>query len=201
MDLRDDDIDARLCAAYSDGLPDASALQQAVRKRIAAERARLWIFMGAAAAVVLAAVSIGIFQHARGTDIYAELARDHRREVVDQQPRRWRSEPAEIETLIARYGVTAPMVKGFAPTGFRLEHAKTCAMAGKPVLHLVYTDGSRQFSVYVRQRTGTGFRAGSTSVDSEQVAAFERDGFEAAIVMVGSGAECLQWARRAASIL
>jgi hypothetical protein len=39
------------------------------------------------------------------------------------------------------------------------------------------------------------------NIDSEQVATFSNHGFEAANVMVGSGAECLEWARRAAGIL
>jgi anti-sigma factor RsiW len=93
------------------------------------------------------------------------------------------------------------MVSSLAPNGYRLEHAKTCAMGGKPVLHLVYTDGSKRFSVYLRQRSGKEVRPVARTIDSEQVATFSRNGFEAAIVAVGSGGECLEWARRAAGIL
>jgi hypothetical protein len=158
----------------------------------------LWMTLASGIVILLALAGYSFVK--RGPGVYAELARDHRREVVEQQPRRWRTEPAEIAALAKRYGVSAAMVSGFAPAGYRLEHAKTCAMGGQPILHLVYTNGSKQFSLYVRQRSGE--KAPVTmNIDSEQVATFSNHGFEAAIVMVGSGPECLEWARRAAGIL
>jgi hypothetical protein len=150
---------------------------------------------------VLAAIGYGLLHRTRGTGVYAELARDHRKEVVEQEARHWRNGPTEIEPLVARFGVTAPMLAGFAPAGYRLLHAKTCGIGGMPLLHLVYSNGSREISVYVRQHVGTGIRPGSLTVDSEHVIAFERDGFEAAVVMIGSDAECQAFARRAASFL
>ena len=211
MDSREIELmDARLRAAFSEEPPDASAVQLAVRKHIAEQQRRhwmrAWVVVGLAAAVILAVVGYGAFRRTGGTNVYADLAQDHRREVVDRQPRHWRSAPEELDPLIARYGVTDRMVAGLAPSGYRLEHAKTCLMAGKPVLHMVYSDGSREFSVYVRKQSGAGVRSGSASVGSEQgaseqVAVFHRDGFEAAVVTVGSSAECMQLARRAASAL
>jgi hypothetical protein len=201
MDLNDAEIDARLRTLFSEELPDASGVQHVVRKRIAAERARRWIMIASAAAVLLTVAGYGLVNHARETKVYAELARDHRLEVVEKKQRHWRNEPSEIQPLVARYGVTAPMLAGFAPAGYHLKHAKSCGIAGMPVLHLVYANGDREISVYVRQHVGSGIRPGSLTVDSEQVAAFERGGFEAAVVMVGSGNECQAFARRAASFL
>ena len=199
MDSKDvEQIDSRLRDAYSDTLPDASAVQTAVRQHIATERALLWITAATLIVILLTLGGYSLFK--RGPGVYAELARDHKREVVEQQPRRWRTEPAEIAALTERYGVSGAMVSGFAPQGYRLEHAKTCAMAGQPILHLVYTNGSKEFSLYLRQRSG-GKAPVVVNIDSEQVATFSNHGFEAAIVMVGSGAECLEWARRAAGIL
>lgn len=200
MDSKEtEQLDARVRAAYPEGLLEASAVQRAVRERIALQRARLWMTAVSAAVVIFAIASYTLFK--MRSSVYAELARDHRREVTEQQPRRWRTQPSEIAALIARYGVTAPMVSGLAPTGYRLEHAKTCAMAGKPILHLVYTNGAKELSVYVRQRDGGEAQPKIMKVNTEQVATLHHDGFEAAIVMEGSGTECLEWARRAVSIL
>ena len=202
MDLIDtDQIDERLRAAYTEEMPDASAVQAAVRRRIAAERVRRYTILAAAAAILLAVAGYASFPYTRGASVFADLATDHRREVIERQPRHWRTEAAEIRTLFARYGVTEEMAGAIAPASFHLEHAKTCGMAGQPVLHLVYSDGSRQVSVYLRKSNGPHIRSGSATIDSEQVAAFTRDGFDAAIVTVGNSAECRAWARRAALIL
>jgi hypothetical protein len=194
-------IDSRLQAAFSEQLPDAAAIQHAVRKRIAAERSRSFAILAVAAALVLAAIGYGLLRRASRVGVYAELARDHRMEVMERQQRHWRNGPAEIEPLVARYGVTAPMLAGFAPVGYYLLHAKSCGIAGMPVLHLVYSNGNREISIYVRQHVGSGIRSGSFTVNSEQVVAFERGGLEAAVVMVGSGRECQLFARRASSYL
>jgi hypothetical protein len=201
MELNDSEIDARLRDAFSAEMPDASGIQRTVRKRIAAERIRRLTLIGIAASLLLVAGGYGLLKRTRGMNVYTELARDHHMEVVEQQPRHWRSGSAEIQSLIARYGVTAPMLAGFAPAGYVLQHAKSCGIAGMPVLHLVYSNGSRQLSVYVRQHVGSGIQPGSMTVDSEQVATFQRGGLEGAVVMVGSGAECAVMARRAASFL
>jgi hypothetical protein len=194
-------IDAQLRAAFTEELPDASAIQVAVRKRIAAERFRRLAALASAAAILLAVVGYAVFASTRGANVYGDLAKDHRREVMDGQPRDWKTNGAEMALLIAYYEVSPAMVNGFAPSGFHLEHAKTCGMAGKPVLHLVYSDGSRKVSVYVRKRSGPPIRTGSTSIDAEEVTAFTHDGFDAAVVTVGSSAECQAWARHAALVL
>jgi hypothetical protein len=200
MDSRDiEQIDARLRDAFLGELPDASAVEHAVRKRMGEERLRQWMML--AAAVILLAVAgylvSGRMYRAR---IYAEMARDHRREVVQREPRHWRADPAEIEVLAERYGLTASQPIALAPAGYWLEHAKTCGLDGQPVLHLVYTNGTREFSVYVRKRRGVGF-SGVGRIESEQVAAIRTDRFEAAVVAVGSADECTQFARRAARVL
>jgi hypothetical protein len=200
MDSNDvEQIDSRLREAFSEPLPDAAAIQQTVRKRIAAERWRSFAMLALAAAIVLAVAGYSLLR--RTNSVYAELARDHRMEVMEHQQRHWRNGPAEIEPLVARYGVTAPMLAGFAPAGYHLLHAKSCGIAGMPVLHLVYSNGNHEISIYVRQHVGSGIHSGSFTVNSEQVVAFERGGLEAAVVMVGSGNECQLFARRAAGYL
>lgn len=37
-----------------------------------------------------------------------------------------------------------------APVGYRLEHGKLCRLDGRPFLHLVYTNGANEVSVFLR---------------------------------------------------
>jgi len=118
---------------------------------------------------------------------------------MEQQPRRWRTDPAEIEKLAARYGLSN--VASLAPAGYRLEHAKMCGIGGKPALHLVYTDGGREFSVFIRARAGGDATLHAVRVGSEHLAAFQSDRVEAVIATGGSSGDCLQFARVVESAL
>jgi hypothetical protein len=185
-------MDARLRDSFSDGLIASEELQRSVRGKIVRERYLRW----AVAAAILIGAVMG-YRALRPPRVLLDAALDHRREVVDHQPRRWRSDPAEIEKLAARSQLRGAL----APAGYRLEHAKMCGIGGKPALHLVYTNGSREFSMFVRARTGEDQKARARSVDGEQVGTFETDRFEAIAVTDGSSAECSQFVRLAAAVL
>jgi anti-sigma factor RsiW len=189
-------LDARLRHAVSTELPDASAVQRSVRGRIAALRARR--FTAVAAAVLLAAF-LGYLVLRPVSRVYADVALDHRLEVMEHQPRRWRSDPAEIEKLAGRFGLSN--MGTLAPAGYRLEHAKMCGIDGKPALHLVYTNGSGEVSFYIRTRTGGDKALRTVTVGSEHLASFQTDRLEAVVATGAPGTECLQFARFAAQLL
>jgi anti-sigma factor RsiW len=189
-------MDARLRKALCAGLPYAGEIERSVWRQIARERSRRWMLVAAAAALLIAAV-IG-YRMLRPEKLYADAALDHRQEVAERQPRRWRTDPAEIEKLAVRYQLTD--LTALAPEGYRLEHAKMCGIDGQPALHLVYTNGVQEFSVFVRP--GGGKEPLSThSVGSEHLARFRTARHEAVIVTDGSSGECLQFARVAAGVL
>ena len=189
-------LDARLRETVAD-LPDATAVERAVRRRIALERSARY---AAIAAAVLVAVVLGYraFRPQPVARLYADAALDHRLEVMEHQPRHWRTDPAEIEKLATRFRL--PDVRWLAP-GYRLERAKICGIDGAPALHLVYSNGSQEVSVFVRQRDGTALRA--VAVGTEHLAAFELGlgGAEAVIATSGSREECDAFARRAQEAL
>ncbi len=189
-------LDARVVEAVSE-MPDASAVAQSVGRRIARERA--WRFAAVAAALVFAAfLGYRGLRPAPVSRLYADAALDHRLEVIEHQPRRWRTDPAEIDKLATRYELTN--LAALAPEGYRLEHAKMCGIDGKPALHLVYTNGSREFSVFVRARTGGDKVLREVSVGSDHLAGFGTDRLEA-VVAGGSSGECLEFARVAKGAL
>jgi anti-sigma factor RsiW len=184
--------DARLRDAVSMELPDTSALQASVRKQIGAERVRRF---AAVAAAVLFAAALGYWalRMRPPARVYADAALDHRLEVMEHQPRRWRSDPADIAKLAQRFELSN--LTALAPPGYRLEHAKMCGIDGKPALHLVYTNGSQEFSIFVRARSGQARGVRMVGVGSESLAGFQTDRVEAVIATSGSSEECLEFAR------
>jgi anti-sigma factor RsiW len=191
-------IDAQLRDSLGSELPDATAVEGRVRDRIRMERSRRWIVGTAAAAGVLIAVVLGA-RAGRPERLYTDAALDHRLEVMEHQPRRWRTDPAEIEKLTARYPL--PNVAALAPAGYSLEHAKMCGLEGQPALHLVYTNGVQEVSIFVRGRVGTATAIHAVRLGSEHLAGFQTDRLEAVVATSGSSEECLKFARSAAAVL
>jgi anti-sigma factor RsiW len=179
-------------------LPDATAIQRSIRGRIGRERA--WRF-AAVAAVALFAAALGSWalRPASPGRLYADAALDHRLEVVEHQPRHWRTDPAEIEKLAARFNL--PDVAALAPQGYRLEHAKMCGIDGKAALHLVFTNGRQDFSVYIRTRNGGDKILREVNVGAEHLAAFQTDRLEAVVATAESSEECRQFAQFASRVL
>src|SRR5436305_10917316 len=96
--------------------------------------------------------------------LFVDAARDHQAEVMEHRPRRWRSEPADVRILAERFGLAGDKAETLAPVGFRLLQAKTCGLEGRPALHLVYTDGSREISLYVRREEKGARRTNSAMI-------------------------------------
>jgi anti-sigma factor RsiW len=176
-------------------LPNSAQVEGSVRKQLARVRSHRWIMTAAAAVAVLAISKYGLLRSSPATQIFLDAAEDHRVEVAEHQPRRWRTDPAEIEILTARYPL--PSVATLAPEGYRLEKAKMCRLNGQPALHLVYTNGSTEVSVFVRSQTGS---AHGVRMTGAGLASFQNDRVEV-IAASGSTGECLEFARIAAAKL
>ena len=167
--MTDDELDARLREAVNAEAMDTASLERAIRAQIRRRHAAWYV----AAATVAAAVLVSFFVH-RVPAAFHEAARDHRLEVVEHRPRRWQTKAPE--------GLPA------APANYRLEHSKMCRIEGKPVLHLVYSDGSHEVSVYVNAATGTG----DADVDGQHVTSFHTTRMSG--LVVGPVSECRQFA-------
>jgi hypothetical protein len=148
----------------------------------------MWIAAAASVAVVLLGYSL-----VRPSRLYRDAARDHRLEVIEQQPRHWRTDPAAIVKLAARFQL--PDVATLAPAGYRLERAKMCGLEGRPALHLVYGNGTREFSVYFRTSSGGSEAIRTESVGQEQLAAFQNGRVQGVIATTASSADCVELAK------
>jgi hypothetical protein len=154
---RDELVDAQLRAAILAEPMDTTALDAHIRKQIAVEvnRRRVhrgkWIAAAGVAALLAIAVGGYWFLPNRGSAaMCADAARDHRAEVVEHQRRNWLTDAAAIDALAARRGLSAPAAEAMAPAGYHLERGKLCRLGGRVFLHLVYSNGAREFSFYLR---------------------------------------------------
>jgi len=196
---RDVELDARLRQAVLAEPVDPAAADLAIRRRLVREARlrRVWIAAGVAAMLVAAFV---VSRAGAGSKaVYAAAAQDHRREVIDHEKRMWFSQPDQLDTLAARQGLstTAPA----AIAGYRLEHAKLCRLNGRIFLHVVYSDGSREFSLFLRQPDSQRFATVHVaSSGGEQVAAFET-AHASAMIVTDRASDAAEFARIAAAAL
>jgi anti-sigma factor RsiW len=193
-------MDARLRKALCAGLPDAGKLQRSVSRQIAQKRAEWWQLIAAVAAALLIAAVLryGLYRPGPGARLFTEVTRDHQQEVTEHQPRHWRTDPVEVDKLAARYQLHD--VTSLAPAGYRLEHAKMCGIDGQPALHLVYTNGVQEISLFVLLQTGRDRGISATGVGNVHLAAFQNERIRI-IATGGAWGDCLQFVRVAASVL
>jgi anti-sigma factor RsiW len=195
-------LDERLREAVNREAVNTAGLEASVRARISAARSRNWRI--AAAALLVAAAGLGylIGPSAEMPRVYADAVRDHRIEVVQHRPRRWRSGAAEIEAITSGFDLSEAQAMALAPDGFRLEYAKVCGLAGLPVLHLVYTDGAREVSVYVRRNeTSSPWVLRRVGAGREFVDGIRTNRHTALIVAEGSRGNCIPFERSALGVL
>jgi hypothetical protein len=159
---RDELMDAQLRDAILAEPIDTTPLDAHIRKQIAAEASQhkiqrgKWIAGIGFAALLAIAVGGYWFLPNRGpAAMCADAARDHRVEVVEHQRRNWLTDAGAIDALAARRGLSAAAAETMAPVGYRLERGKLCRLGGRVFLHLVYSNGVREFSFYLRDSAPT----------------------------------------------
>src|SRR5260370_41465971 len=144
------ELDRRLRAAVLAEEIDSRRVDSRVRESIT--RPQRWLRAGSVAAAIL----LGMVGYQGGSGrtarLYTDAARDHRREVVERQHRTWYFDQQEVQALADREGVSPAVVSALAANGYRLECGKLCRLDGGPFLHLVYSDGERPLSIFVRPR-------------------------------------------------
>lgn len=192
---------------------ESTPVEKRIRARIAAERRPRMAWAGVAAGVA-AVIALGVFGSRvllmQPTDpLCKDAADDHRAEVVNAEYRAWRTTVPQIQVLADRPGVDVPLK---APPGYRLDRGKLCRLEGQVYLHLVYTNGHQEFSMFLRHR-GPEMPPGQArdsvngrplyTVDrgKEHIAFLQTDRLTAVIVTDQSSDAALSLARFAASSL
>jgi anti-sigma factor RsiW len=220
------DLDARLCEAVLAEKIDPSAIDRSVRQTIQAESQakgksysttrshRFWI--PAAAAIAFLAL-IAILSYRRWfsgpvSPVYTAVVHDHQVEVVEHARRAWVSDGAVIQLLAAKQGVPQTAFPALAPANYHLERAKLCPLDGNTYLHLVYTDGAHELSIFLHQGemaplpgsargSANGKVLRTASVGPDYLAGFQSSGFTALVVTDQSAPVALDAARAVALVL
>jgi anti-sigma factor RsiW len=221
------EIQARLDDRFREALltekTDVSRVNRRIRELIAAEssgravpisrpRPRRWMAaaVGVAAAFLLLAAGY-LLVPGHVARVYADAAKDHQLEVVEQQPRPWITDPAAIAALAQEQGIPGSVPLELA-SSYHLERAKVCRLDGRLYLHLVYWDGTREFSLFLRQRDGQqltgairGFANGrilhASSAGSEHISSFETSHLTALVATDQTADAALHFAKAASAAL
>ncbi len=158
-------LDARLRQALLAEGTDVMRVNRRIRELMAAETlkptvvpparrsGRGFVVAASIAAMFLLMVGTYLLAPGRFSKVYADAAEDHQDEVIDHSPRNWYTDPAKILALEQYLGVSLNVPQELAG-GYHLEHGKICRLEGKLYLHLVYSDGTREFSLFLRPRDG-----------------------------------------------
>lgn len=198
------DLDTRLRAALLAEDPETSVLMPGIRRKIAVAEAKRRVLTLALTAVSVVLLAGFILYRSFGwppvARVFADAARDHRLEVVDRQVRKWRSTPEEIESLAQRQGLPLNAIPALASAGYRLDRARLCRLDGSVFLHLVYTDGAREMSVFLRPQKRDRVPLRAQDVGPEHVVAVESGGITVVCVAEESRA-ALHMAQSAAAAL
>jgi anti-sigma factor RsiW len=172
----------------------------------------LWPAAGVAAALLIATLGYRVLQDRQVAPICADAALDHQHEVIDQRSRVWLSDRAAIEALAERRGMPLAAVRALANQEHRLERGKLCRLDGRVFLHLVFTDGTREFSVFLgpndHQRIQAPVRENvngkwlySADLGAEHLASFQTDRLTAVVVTDQPGDAAVKFGRFAAGVL
>ncbi|HTT76300.1 MAG TPA: zf-HC2 domain-containing protein [Candidatus Binataceae bacterium] len=223
-------LDARMREVIAGEHVDASAVERWIRARISMEtrskiasmsprpsaqpHRRRWIVGAAtiAAVLLLAAVGYHGLMSPHVAPVYAAAAQDHQLEVVNHAPRSWLFDRAAISALAEGQGIASAVPFALSSGPYRLERAKLCFLGGRIFFHAVYTDGTREFSVYFRVRDagplpGTpheidnGHIVHASTLGAEQVASLQTKDLTIMVVADRYSGDALQVARFAAAAL
>jgi hypothetical protein len=194
------EADARLRDAIAREDVDASAVEAGVRASIRGAGGG-WMrpAIGVAAAVLIAAAGWWGMRSPAPDVVCLAAARDHHREVVQGEQRNWQTEAGAMEALAVREGIDGRVLTRLAPAELRLERAKRCRLEGNPYVHLVYSDGARRVSVFLRAEAGQRSGVWTGDAGPERVAWFH--GARVRGIVVDAGAEAGRVARSAQAVL
>jgi hypothetical protein len=195
--MNDDQIDEQLRTAIVAEPIDTAALDARIRHELNRGSIRRGKWIAALSLAAMLAMAVGgyrVLAH-RDATICTDALRDHRIEVSDHAPRKWLNDPAAVLSLASSRGLPAAPVAAIAPAGFRFEHGRLCRLGGQVFLHLVYTDGAQEVSIYLRKRDASGAPG---IINQGNVAIENARGIVAVVVTDGSHGDAAEMARHAA---
>jgi anti-sigma factor RsiW len=147
---------------------DTRALEFRIRRELTSTPKRPIVFSRrwalVAAGLFLAAI-VGLLSSnwlratREASAICADAIVDHRVEVVENAPRKWSSDLARIASVSQKIVGAEVNPEQLAPSGYHFERARICSLQDKRYVHLVFSNGNQQMSMFVRARDNGAARA------------------------------------------
>ncbi len=198
--MTDDQLDQRVRDAVLAEPLDTTPLERSIRERI---RRPLWprwaVAIAAGIAIIIAGgLAYRALFHPKTPPLCIAAAQDHRREIVNREPRRWLTNLSDIQSLAEKQAVPGAAIAALETTGYRLQRARLCFLKRQIFLHLVYTKDGEELSVYLRPRGSDSPFDGEVreaSVDLENLAYFQTARMTAVFVDERSMAQAATFAR------
>jgi len=114
-----------------------------------------------AATVIFVTLLVATFGYAKGRmDLIAtcgDAVDDHQEEVIGKAPRKWRVDDQDVQALGQRMVGDPRAAQRVAPEGYHLVGARVCVLHGKRYMHLDYSDGTNQVSVFLHHQDNQRF--------------------------------------------
>ncbi|PYY13726.1 MAG: hypothetical protein DMG60_21300 [Acidobacteria bacterium] len=114
-----------------------------------------------AATAIFATLLVATFGYAKGRmDLSAtcgDAVDDHQEEVIGKAPRKWKVDDKDVQALAQRVVGDPQAPQRVAPAGYHLVGARVCVLHGKRYMHLDYSDGMNQVSLFLRHQDNQRF--------------------------------------------
>lgn len=111
---------------------------------------------GVAATVILATLLVASVGYAKGrldlSALCVDAVGDHQEEIIGKAPRKWKVDAKDVQALSQRLVGDPQIPERVAPAGYHLVGARVCVLHGKRYMHLDYSDGMNQVSLFLRHR-------------------------------------------------
>jgi hypothetical protein len=212
--------DEQLRRAVLQAPVDASLVVRNVQRELAGSAVhierrtfgRFWLALPALAALALAILFFVMRRQSAPALLYSDAADDHYDEVVQRLPRQWISGTLSMAPILREYGVDPALADRLAPAGYRIEKIRICELADHDYVHMVFSNGPHEISIFVRRAIGERIpgpierTVGNTAVHEGssghyQVAAFHAARYEVVVTTDESRLTALDEACKAAQQL
>lgn len=133
---------------------------------------------GIAATVVFGTLLIGTIGYAKGkmdhTALCTDAAGDHQEEIISKAPRKWRTDSQAVQALSQKMVGDPGVPERITPAGYHLVGARICVLHDRDFMHLDYSDGSNEISLFVARKTSDSVGARIASLFHSDAPATER---------------------------
>lgn len=140
---------------------DTRALEFRIRRELTTAPQRRIVFprrLALIAAGLLLFATLGLLSRdwlrttREASAICADAIVDHRVEVTENAPRKWTADLEKIATVSQKIFGAQINPEQFAPSGYHFQRARICSLVDKRYVHIVFSNGNQEISMFVRTR-------------------------------------------------